>query len=261
MNDLTVSNLDYSIEDKKIIEDIRLCVKSNKIIGLIGPNGCGKSTLLKNIYRVYKPDRGAVYLNGDNMEKLNSKEVAKKMSVVFQEGSHQFDFAVKDIVIMGRYAHKGLLDNTLKEDEYIVKESLERVGMEEFCNRSFLSLSGGEKQRVLIARALAQKAKMIVLDEPTNHLDIKYQLQIMDIIKSLNLTVFASLHDFNVAANYCDYLYAMKDGKIRYYGTVDEILTEEIFQEIFGVKSFFYQNPHTKKIQMSFYSDEVMCQA
>lgn len=257
MASLKVCDLEFSIEDKKIIDNIDLCVKENKIVGLIGPNGCGKSTFLKNIYRLYKPDTGVVYLNGVNIQNLKNREIARNMSVVFQESNHQFDFTVKEIVLMGRYAHKGLLDANTKKDEELALDSLERVGLENFYNRSFLSLSGGEKQRVLIARALTQNANMIVLDEPTNHLDIKYQLQIMDIIKSLQITTLAAIHDFNIAANYCDYIYVMKNGKIKCFGIPEEILTEDMFKEVFGVKSYMFKNPFTDKVQISFYSDKI----
>ncbi len=254
MAKLEVCNLQYSVDDKKIIDNIDLCVSENKLVGLIGPNGCGKSTLLKNIYRLYRPDEGTIYLNGVDIEKVNSKEVARNMAVVFQENNHQFDFTVKEIVLMGRYAHKGLLDSNTKHDEEMALDSLDRVGLKGFYNRSFLSLSGGEKQRVLIARALTQDAKMIILDEPTNHLDIKYQLQIMDILKSLKKTTFAAIHDFNIASNYCDYIYVMEKGRIKYFGEVEEILTEEILEEVFEVKSYISKNPFTNKIHISFYS-------
>ncbi|PAB56209.1 ABC transporter ATP-binding protein [Anaeromicrobium sediminis] len=255
MDRLEVSDLEFSIDDKKIIDNINLCVKENKFVGLIGPNGCGKSTLLKNIYRLYKPHKGAIYLNGTNIEKIKNKEIAKNMSVVSQENNHQFDFTVKEIVLMGRYAHKGLLDSNTEKDEEIAFDSLERVGLKDFYDRSFLSLSGGEKQRVLIARALTQNAKTIILDEPTNHLDIKYQLQIMDVIKSLKVTTFAAIHDFNIASNYCDYIYVMEKGKIKYFGTPEKVLTKKIFEEVFGVKSHISKNPFTNKIHISFYSD------
>lgn len=251
---LEVCDLGFSIENKKIIDNINLCIKENKFVGLIGPNGCGKSTLLKNIYRIYKPDKGAVYLNGVDIEKIKSKEVAKSMSVVFQENNHQFDFTVKEIVLMGRYAHKGLLDTDTKQDKEIALDALKKVGLNDFYNRSFLSLSGGEKQRVLMARALTQDAKMIILDEPTNHLDIKYQLQIMDIIRDLKVTAFAAVHDFNIASNYCDYLYVMEKGKIKYFGEPEEVLTSKVFEEVFEVKSYIFKNPFTGKIQISFYS-------
>ncbi len=254
MAKLEVCDLGFSIENKRILDNINLCIEENKFVGLIGPNGCGKSTLLKNIYRIYKPHVGAVYLNKVDIGKIRSKEVAKNMSVVFQENNHQFEFTVKEIVLMGRYAHKGILDNNTKQDEEMALRSLEKVGLKDFYNRSFLSLSGGEKQRVLVARALTQNAKMIILDEPTNHLDIRYQLEIMDIISDLQVTAFAAIHDFNIASNYCDYLYVMEEGKIKYHGETKEILTSQMFEEVFGVKSYVFKNPFTNKIQISFYS-------
>jgi len=253
MADIRVENLGFSYGDKRIFEDIDLHVEKKQFVGLIGPNGCGKSTLLKNVYRLYHPEMGDIRIDGKDVNSIKHKAFAKKMAVVFQEGNHQFDFSVKEIVTMGRFAHKKLMENESKNDHRIVSGAIERVGLSGFEDRCFLSLSGGEKQRVLIARALAQQSEIIVLDEPTNHLDIKYQLQVMEIIKSLNITTFTAVHDFNIAAQYCDYIYVMKDGQIHSAGTPEKTLTEAMFNEVFGVKSLIQNNPCTKKLHVSFF--------
>lgn len=211
---MKVEEISYSVRDKRLIESISLEIIEGEFIGLIGPNGSGKSTLLKNIYRVLKPDRGGVYLNGKDLSQMTQKETARSMAVVSQEANMAFDFAVMDIVMMGRAPHKRLLESDTARDQEIAERALARVGMQHVASSSFATLSGGEKQRVLIARALAQEAGFLILDEPTNHLDIRYQLQMMDLVKALKLTSFAALHDLNIAACYCDRIYVLNDGRI-----------------------------------------------
>ena len=173
MAKLKVEHLDFSIDKAQILKAIDLKIQKGEFVGLVGPNGCGKSTLLKNIYRIYQPDRGKIYLDGQLVDQVNDKEFAKKMAVMVQENTVEFDLTVIDMVMLGRYAHKRLLQDSSEKDHAIAEKYLEEVGMKGYEERSFLSLSGGEKQRVLLARALSQEAELIILDEPTNHLDIK----------------------------------------------------------------------------------------
>ncbi|MDZ5034502.1 ABC transporter ATP-binding protein, partial [Clostridium perfringens] len=189
---------------------------------VIGPNGSGKSTLLKNIYRLYKPSSGSILLDNKELSKMKDKDCAKEIAVLAQESNTHFDFTVKQIVKMGRYPYKSVFEDYSKDDLKMVKEMLKKVGLESYSDRNFSELSGGEKQRTLIARALVQNTDFLVLDEPTNHLDIGYQIQLMDLVKSLNITTLAAIHDMNLAAMYCDYLIVMKDGKIKEVGTVEE---------------------------------------
>lgn len=247
---LSVDNLTWSVGDKEIVSDVSLKIRKGEFVGLIGPNGCGKSTLLKNIYRVLTPDTGTILLDDDNIGGMGSKELARKMSVMIQENSVEFDMNVMDMVMLGRYAHKRMLGNMTKEDFAIARDALREVGMSDYEDRSYLSLSGGEKQRILIARVLAQKADFIILDEPTNHLDIQYQFQIMDILKSQNVTVFSSIHDLNIAAYYCDRIIVMKKGKIIHFGTPEEILTPEILDELYHIRSEIINNAVTGKKQI-----------
>ncbi|WP_312095433.1 ABC transporter ATP-binding protein [Aminipila sp.] len=219
-----------------ILQDITLQIRKGELVGLIGPNGCGKTTLLKNLYRVYQPSRGAVYLDGKEMKNMSTRTVARQLAVLAQEHNTGFDFPVIEIVLMGRYAHKQLLESNNDNDLDICEKALSLVGMLELKNRSFLSLSGGEKQRVLLAAAFAQEAGIIILDEPTNHLDIGYQLLIMDIIKERkDTTVLASIHDLNIAAHYCDRLIAMNHGEIIAAGSPEEVLTVPLMRDLFRV--------------------------
>ncbi|ARC83841.1 ABC transporter family protein [Clostridium argentinense CDC 2741] len=243
---LSIKDLQY----KHILKNINLEINKGDFVGIIGPNGSGKSTLLKNIYRVCTPDKGEIFLNNINLKKLSNKEIAKNMSVVAQENKPEFDFKVVDMVLIGRFAHKSLFENNNSNDIELAENCLEKVGMLDFKDRNFLNLSGGEKQRVLIARALAQESDFMILDEPTNHLDIGYQLQIMDIIKSQNLTVFSAIHDLNIACYYCDKIIIIKDGVILDFGKPEDILNENIVYELFGLNCQIERNKLTNKLNI-----------
>lgn len=249
---LKVDNLSFNYCDKNIIENICLNVKKGDFIGIIGPNGSGKSTLLKNIYRALEPNSGFIELDGENLSKMNFKKSAAKMGVVGQENFVPFDFSVEEIVAMGRNPYKKLFDSDTKEDKQIVMDSLEKIGMKEMSKRNYIQLSGGEKQRVLLARVLAQQTDFLILDEPTNHLDIYYQLQIFDLVKNLDVTVLSAIHDLNIAALYCDFLYVLKDGKVSRYGTPEEILTPEIIYDIYGINADVRIHPITQKTAITF---------
>lgn len=221
----------------QILKGIDLKVNDRELLGIIGPNGSGKSTFLKCLYRVLKPTAGAVYLDGRSLSGYSYKESAKSLAVVAQHNYYNFDFSVRDVVLMGRAPHKRALDRDNAEDFHIVDDALKTVGMYDFAERSFSTLSGGEQQRVILARALAQQTPCLCLDEPTNHLDIKYQLQLMDLVRGLDRTVISVIHDLNIAAMYCDRLYALKDGEIVGEGTPSELLTPEFIRRVYEVDS------------------------
>lgn len=244
---LTIKNLEFIIDNKKILNDVGIEVPKGSFVGIIGPNGSGKSTLLKNIYRVYKPKRGEIILDGKSIFKMSSKECAREIAVLAQESSSQFDFTVEDIVKMGRYPYKSVFEDYSNDDMEIVHKMIKKVGLTEYRNRIFNTLSGGEKQRTLIARSLVQNTDFLILDEPTNHLDIGYQIQIMDIVKALNITTLAAIHDMNIASMYCDYLIVMKKGKVITSGKTEEILTEKLLNTLFDVSCHIGINPVTKK--------------
>ena len=248
---LRVENLCFSVEQIEIIKNICMEVNIGEFVGLIGPNGSGKSTLLKNIYKVLKPLRGALFLNEKSILEMTNKDAAQKMAVVAQENDTGFDFTVNEIVLMGRHPYKKLFESDTLEDQEIVDRALKRVGMYQMAERSFMTLSGGEKQRVLIARALVQDTEFLVLDEPTNHLDIGYQISIMDLIKNIGITTFAAIHDLNIAALYCDRLIILKDGVIITSGVPVEVLSVELIKSLFGIEVEFFTNKRTGAIQIS----------
>ena len=232
---ICATDIKMEIGNNQILKGVSIDSKNREFIGIIGPNGSGKSTLLKCIYRILKPNNGCIMLGEEDISKMSVKESAKKLAVVAQHNYYNFDFSVGEVVLMGRSPHKKSLEPDNSEDYDIVNESLEKVGMLGFKNRSFSTLSGGEQQRVILARALAQQTPCLILDEPTNHLDIKYQLSLLNIVKSLNLTIISAIHDLNIASMYCDRLFVMKNGRIVGMGTPQEVLTKEFIKEIYDI--------------------------
>jgi len=252
---LETKTVSWSVEATKIVDAVSLSIAEGQFVGLLGPNGSGKSSLLRTIYRILKPDAGLIELAGTNVWQLSARELARQMAVVMQERTGDFDFSVHEIVMMGRNPHKGLFDRDTTHDFELVTQALERVDMTDFAERSFLTLSGGEKQRVLIARALVQQAKFLVLDEPTNHLDIHYQLEILELVKNLGVTTIAALHELNLAAFYCDQLYILKAGKLVASGTPEEVLHPDLIRQVYGVWSEVTTHPLTGKLVINFFPE------
>ncbi|WP_339273938.1 ABC transporter ATP-binding protein [Paenibacillus sp. FSL W8-0426] len=242
---LNVENVSISVLNTDIIRNISLQVNGKQFVGLIGPNGCGKSTLLKSIYKVIKPQQGSVFLDDMDILKSSPKAVSRHMGVVGQFNELSFDFTVREMVMMGRTPHKRLLETDNDQDYEIVEQALAKVNLTGHADRNYISLSGGEKQRVVLARVLAQQPEFLILDEPTNHLDIKYQLQILNTVRELGIGILAALHDLELAAEYCDYLYVVKKGQIVVHGKPTDILTREMIGEVFDVDCEIYQNPVT----------------
>lgn len=254
---LQVEGVTWSVEVQKILDTITFDVKPGEFVGLLGPNGSGKSSLLRAIYRVLKPDAGLIKLDGAEVWQLSARQAAQRMGVVMQERTGEFDFSVQEIVIMGRNPHKKMFDRDTNEDYQLVAQALERVGMSNFAERSFLTLSGGEKQRVLIARALAQQAKFLILDEPTTHLDIHYQLEILELVKNLGVSVIAALHELNLAALFCDRIYVLKMGRVITSGTPEEVLRPDVIRKVYGVWSEVQRHPLTGKLTITFLPERI----
>lgn len=249
---LIVENLTFSHGVKKIIDDISLHVKKGEFVGIIGPNGSGKSTILKNIYRTLKPDAGTSLLDGENLYNMSRRKTAKKIGVLGQENHISFDFKVEEMVAMGRSPHKGMFARDTEEDQKIIYNALKKTGVESMAKTNYLNLSGGEKQRVLIARVLAQETDFLILDEPTNHLDINYQLQMFDSIRELGVTVLAAIHDLNLAALYCDRIYVIHKGRLYKAGKPEDTLTEETLLEVFGIHADVAIHSITNKVSITY---------
>lgn len=240
---IQTDTIQVSFGSKTILHDISLAIQDKEFVGIIGPNGSGKSTFLKCLYRVLQPSGGKIYFDGSELSSLSHRDTALKMAVVAQHSTVNFDFSVLEMVLMGRSPYKGLLDRDQLDDYEIARHALSEVGLSDFESRNFNTLSGGEQQRVILARALAQRTECLVLDEPTNHLDIKYQLELMTIVKRLDATVVSAIHDLNLAAIYCDRIIALKDGHIVCSGTPQEVLTAETIRHIYGVSAMVQTLP------------------
>ena len=243
--DVRTDRVYVSVPSKKIVEGATIDVSPGEFVGLIGPNGSGKSTLLKSIYRVMKKDSGEIDLGGESIDSMSYRDSAMRMAVVTQHNYFNFEFKVEDVVFMGRTPHKGPMEMDSSEDRRIVEEALDRVNMLEMKDRAFATLSGGEQQRIMLARALAQDTPILILDEPTNHLDIKYQLEVLDIVKELGCTTLCALHDLNLAAQYCDRLYVLKDGHIISSGRPEDVITPQMIKEVYGVDAIVEKHPVT----------------
>ena len=232
---ISAKDIHLSYGAREILKGVDIHSENGEFVGLIGPNGSGKSTLLKCIYRILKPNAGQIFLDEEELNAMSIKKPARKMGVVAQHNYYNFEFTVREVVMMGRAPHKKALERDNAKDYEIVEEALKTVGMEGFAQRSFSTLSGGEQQRVILARALAQQTPCLILDEPTNHLDITHQLQLMRIVKNLSATVISAIHDLNIAAMFCDRIYALKEGRIIAQGTPREVLTEDFIRQVYQV--------------------------
>jgi len=249
---LRAEDVHWGTEGLKIVRGASVEAKPGELVGLIGPNGSGKSSFLRCVYRVLEPHSGLVSLDGEDVWRLGAREIARRTAVVLQEYPVEFEFTVKEIVFMGRAPHKGTFDRDTDEDTRIVEEALERVGMLHFAERDFSTLSGGEKQRVFIARAVAQQARLLILDEPTNHLDVRHQLDVLELVRGLGVTTLAAIHDLNLAALYCDRIYAIGWGEIQAQGTPEDILTPVLIRELYGVEAEVSIHPKTGRPSVAF---------
>lgn len=246
-----VDNLRYSYGDRQVLKNICASFKPGMVCGLLGPNGSGKTTLLKNIASILKPKKNAVYIDSKDVTKMTPPEIAKEMALVPQSTYIDFDFTVEDIVMMGRTPHIRRFSNESSEDKEIVQWALETSRIIHLKDRSIKAISGGELQRVVIARALAQKTQIILLDEPVSQLDIHHQLSIMETIAKLSheqkLTIVTVLHDLNLAAEYCDIIYLLKEGSIVSGGFPKDVLTYDMIENVYDIICLVYENPVSKK--------------
>jgi len=253
--ELSLQNIYLSMNKKAIINDVSLIVKPGTFVGIIGPNGSGKSSLLRTIYRTAKATSGTIFFNKQELKTIKLCESAQFLGVVGQFNETHLDVTVLDMILMGRTPHKKPFANDTLLDYDIARSAAEKVGMKEYLQQRFSTLSGGEKQRIILARALAQQPKILLLDEPTNHLDIKYQLQLLSIVKSLGITVLAVLHDLNLAAMYCDEIHVLQEGCLVASGAPSEVLTPELVSQIYDIQCTIDTNPKTGCLSISYYPE------
>jgi len=240
---LSVNSLGWQVADCVILADISFQIPTGSFIGLLGPNGAGKSSLLRCLYRYVQPTSGNVYYNNRDIWQLAAKDYAKDVAVVLQHTPQQFQLKVTDVVALGLVPHKTWFGSNTREDAELVSYAIDKVGLSHKAQMQFESLSGGEKQRVMIARAIVQQPKLLIMDEPTSHLDVKYQIQIMELAKSLGITVLASFHDLNLASAICDRLLLLDNGHLVAEGRPSEVLTEQTLSDVFGVCAQINSHP------------------
>ncbi|NTS77774.1 ABC transporter ATP-binding protein [Catenovulum sp. SM1970] len=249
---LSAEQLGFSIADKKIIEQVSLTLTQGEMLGVIGPNGAGKTSLLKLLYGAYQAQTGAVTLQSQNLASYSAMQIAQQVAVVSQHETNSFDLSVLDIARMGLVPHKSLFALDSADDKQVIQQALDKVDLIDKQTRIFSTLSGGEQQRALIARALVQQADILILDEPTNHLDVYYQHQILSLIKKLNLSVIVTIHDLNLAAQYCDKLCLLNRGQIVSHGTPEQVLTVEQLTDVFRLPCMIDTQPFSNKIRINF---------
>lgn len=245
MSYLALKNVNLGYHKHVVVNDVSFEVCTKEIVGLIGPNGSGKSTLLKSMCGLMQPSSGTVELDGIEIAKISRETLARKIGVVPQLPSLPESFTVLDTVLMGRYPHLGLMRYESKKDIEIVCDAIRRTGIEHLTDRRVGETSGGERQRVVVARALAQEPLFLLLDEPTAHLDIQHQLEVMELVSSLaasGLGVAVALHDFSLASRFCHRLVLLKDGGIFKEGAPKDVMTTENIKQVFGVTAMIYSD-------------------
>ncbi|MEX3170967.1 ABC transporter ATP-binding protein [Serratia quinivorans] len=234
---LRAERLGWSTPEKRILDNLSFHARPGEITGVLGVNGSGKSTLLKLLAGLIPPAHGRVYLQDTDIASLPGRERAKSMTFLEQSGPGAFAIQVKDVVLLGRLVYASRWTGFSAEDYRIAGLAMEQVGISRLAEREWHQLSGGEQQRVHLARALAQQTPWLLLDEPANHLDIAHQQQFMALLRRLGISVVVSLHDLNLAACYCDRLMLLKQGNMHAFGSPREVLTPEVIDQVYGVEA------------------------
>jgi len=250
---LAVRSLSYSFGDKKVLRDVEFDVAPGEFLGLMGPNGSGKTTLLRCVMNYLHSNPNSILIDGKAINEIPPEDLARTFAVVPQSSTTDFTFSAYDIVMMGRIPHRSnRLAGASRKDADSVQSAMERTDTWRFAGRPFFALSGGERQRVIIARAIAQSPKALLLDEPTVYLDINGQLEVMDLIKSINkeegITVISVLHDVNMAARYCDRIALLSNGWLEAIGPPAEVLKPETIQSVYGVEVVVRKDPFTNAV-------------
>jgi len=248
---LQINQASYSYRDGFALKDIDFSVKKGEFLGIIGPNGAGKTTLLKMLNRTFTPQKGQISLEGKNLNSLTLRTIAQKLSMVGQDIQLSFSLTVLDLVLMGRFPHLRRFKTEVKSDIEVAHNSLELTQTLALADRDFSHLSAGERQRIVLAKALAQEPELLLLDEPTAHLDIAHQTKVFDLLTNLNkknnLTIIAVLHDLNLAAEYCDKLLLLDKGKIVDWGNSHQVLQYATIEKTYGTVVLVKENPITGK--------------
>jgi len=245
---IQVNTLKFSYGKEEILKQISFEVNKGSFVSVIGPNGSGKTTLLKNLCKLLNPAEGQIIIDRKNLTQYRSKPLAKTIAVVHQGANSTFDFNVGEVVLMGRYPYLNRFQSESLEDLEIAKMAMHQTETFHLKDKNLHGISGGERQRVMIARALTQQPDLLLLDEPISHLDIKFQLEILKLCKSLNqtksLTIFTTLHDINLASRFSDFIIMMKEGRIVKMGTPLEVITVENIKYVYDVDVEIVMKPY-----------------
>lgn len=240
---LEVRELGYDYDGRSVLDSVTWDLRKGEILGVLGPNGCGKTTMLRNLNRNLSPKRGCVVLDGTDLEDMAKRDIARHIAAVPQSNEIRFAFTVREMVAMGRMPFQEAFRGNSSEDERIVDEAMELTGITHMSDRLINTMSGGERQRVIIARALAQQPEILLMDEPTLHLDINMQFEVLDLVSKLSrdrgLTVVIVSHDLPMVARYCDRIILIHDRTVWAEGEPEDVLTPENMRTVFNIDARF----------------------
>ena len=248
----------FSYGPVSVLEDLNLTIRPSIFYGIVGPNGCGKTTLLDLLVGSRRPAAGRVMFQGRRIEDFTRRQLAREVSLVPQEFAVNFPFTVLEVVLMGRHPYIGRFSSPSARDLAAAQRAMDAIGVDRFRNKLVTELSGGEKQRVVLARALAQETPVLILDEPTSNLDVRYSLDILSAVTSRVLehgrTAVAVMHDLNLAAAFCQELIFIKEGRVHAAGPTREVMTSENIVQVFGVESRVYEDDYAGSPRVVFRS-------
>ncbi len=254
MGRIVARAVSWSVRSHRLLDGVDLDAHSGQLVGLLGPNGSGKTTLLRLLAGLRRPESGSVLLDDADLGAHGRRGIAQRLALVEQDTAAHIDLSVRQVVELGRTPFRGRFDALSGTDHAVVDAALAQVNIVELQHRNWHSLSGGEKQRAQLARALAQQPREILLDEPANHLDIRHQLELLVLLRSLDATCVIALHDLNLAARYCDHLVVLDRGRVVSAGAPAMVLTAELLREVYGIDTVIDEEPTTGALRITYRS-------
>jgi iron complex transport system ATP-binding protein len=252
---LEATGVSASLGGRRVLDDVSVRAGAHEVVGLVGPNGSGKSTLLRVLLGLLDPEVGEVRLDASPLSGVRRRDLARSVAAVLQDTTGDFDLTARDVVAMGRACHKRAFERDSAEDHRVVEDALMRLDVRDLADRPFALMSGGERQRVLIARAVAQQPRVLVMDEPTNHLDVRYQFDVLSLPDTLGVTAVVALHDLNLAARYCDQVVVLAGGRVVASGEPWAVLTPDLLHEVYGVRATVGSAPDSEAPHVFFHPE------